>query len=181
MIPKSMLRALESMPDRLEETFSLVPVERHSWTPISWDGIPGERFSPIGQLCHVRDIEVDGYHVRLARMIDEREPDLVSLDSYELADGRNYDHADPAQALNEFRAARRKTVEIVRHLDDEQLARRGTFGEYGAITLRSLIHYLVSHDLQHLACMEWLLGKLSTETASPAHAPLACSTIRPSR
>jgi hypothetical protein len=178
MISQSTLSTLAAMPDRLEETFRLVPVERHSWTPASWEGIPGERFSPLGQLCHVRDIEVDGYHVRLARMLHEESPDLVSLDSYELAAGRDYDHADPHDALDAFRVARGKTVDLVRNLTEEQLARRGTFGEYGAITLRSLIHYLASHDLQHLACMEWLLGNLSAETAVPSRAPLVCSTIR---
>ena len=45
-------------------------------------------------------------------------------------------------------------------LTEAQLARTGTFAEYGALTLRGLLHYLRSHDQQHLACVHWLLGKM---------------------
>lgn len=148
------------MPERLEEAFRLVPEGFHTWTPPSWDGIPGERFSPLGQVCHVRDIEIDGYHVRIKRMLAEDRPSLLSLDSYDLAERRNYDAADPEDALKTFRAARAHTLLLLQGITAEQLARQGTFAEYGSLTLRSLIHYLVSHDNQHLACMEWLLGQI---------------------
>ncbi len=159
-LSKSTLSDLSAMPDRLDATFRLVPRERWSWQPPSWEGIPGERFSPLGQVCHVRDIEVDGYHVRVARMLAEESPALVSLDSYELAAGRDYDVADPEAALAAFREARRATLRLVEGLTGEQLRRPGTFGEYGPVTLRSVVHYLASHDQQHLACLNWLLGQI---------------------
>ncbi|MEO8431508.1 MAG: DinB family protein [Acidobacteriota bacterium] len=151
------------MPDRLEAAFRLVPEGRADWTPPSWEGIPGERFSPLGQICHVRDIELEGYHVRVARMLEEESPALVSLDSYALAAERNYSGASAEDALAAFRAGRTITLGLLRSLTDDQLRRRGTFAEYGAITLRSLVHYLASHDHQHLACMDWLLGRLHGE------------------
>lgn len=159
-LSKATLTGLASMPDRLEEAFRLVPPPRYNWTPPSWEGIPGERFSPLGQICHVRDIEVDGYQVRIARMLAEESPDLASLDSYEIANARHYDAADPAEALAAFRKARGKTLQLLQGITDEQFARRGTFAEYGALTLKSLVHYLASHDNQHLACMDWLLGQI---------------------
>jgi hypothetical protein len=154
------------MPDRLEEAFRLVPAGRRVWTPLSWEGIPGERFSPIGQVCHLRDIEIEGYHTRIARMLAEEDPSLVSLDSDELAARRDYEAADPELALREFRSARDTTLRLLRDLSPGELRRRGTFGEYGPLSLRSLVHYLSSHDLQHLACMDWLLGKLHSEEDS---------------
>lgn len=157
------LAGLAAMPDRLEAAFRLVPEGRRTWTPASWEGIPGERFSPLGQVCHVRDIERDGYRVRFARMLHEDGPALVSLDSYELASLRNYDGADPEEALASFRAARTATLRVLEGLGAEQLERRGTFAEYGPLTLRSLVHYLASHDHQHLACLDWLLGQLHAE------------------
>lgn len=157
------LSELAAMPDRLEAAFALVPEGFRNWTPASWEGIPGERFAPLGQVCHVRDIEIQGYRVRIARMLAEENPSLESLDSYALANGGSYDAADPRDALEAFRAARAATLELLRGVTAEQLARRGTFGEYGPLTLRSLVHYLVSHDHQHLACMDWLLGKMFAE------------------
>jgi hypothetical protein len=154
------LLGLAAMPDRLEAAFRLVPESRRTWTPPSWEGIPGERFSPLGQVCHVRDIELLGYQVRIGRMLAEDGPSLASLDSYELASRRNYDDADPEEALEAFRAARASTLRILEGVTAEQLNRRGTFAEYGPLTLQSLVHYLASHDQQHLACMDWLLGHL---------------------
>ncbi len=154
------LAGLAAMPDRLEAAFGLVPAGRGGWTPPSWEGIPGERFSPVGQVCHVRDIEVLGYHVRIGRMLAEDDPSLESLDSYALAARRNYDAADPRGALAGFRAARASTLELLRNVAPEHWNRRGTFAGYGPLTLRSLVHYLASHDNQHLACMDWLLGQL---------------------
>jgi hypothetical protein len=158
--------SLAAMPDRLEAAFLLVPPERRAWIPPSWEGIPGERFSPVGQVCHVRDIEIDGYHVRIARMLDEERPDLVSLDGYELAGKRNYEATDARDALAAFRAARGATVKLLAGLTPVQLDRRGTFAEYGDLSLRSLVHYLSMHDSLHLACLDWLLGQLhSSEPA----------------
>lgn len=159
-LPTSTLSALARMPDRIAEAFRLVPAGRRNWEPASWDGIPGERFSPLGQICHVRDIEVEGYHLRIARMLAEVDPALASLDSYELAAERHYETADPEEALAAFRAARKATLELLRGVTPEQLGRRGTFEGYGSLTLKSLVHYLASHDNQHLACMDWLLGKI---------------------
>jgi hypothetical protein len=34
------------------------------------------------------------------------------------------------------------------------------FEGYGPVTLRALVHYLCSHDQQHLAGLQWLLGKI---------------------
>lgn len=148
------------MPDRLEAAFLVVPAEFRSWTPPSWEGIPGERFSPLGQVCHVRDIEIDGYHVRFARMLDEESPDLVSIDGYELAGSRNYEATDASEALAEFRKARATTVKLLQGLTPKQFERRGTFAEYGALNLTSLAHYLSMHDFLHLACLDWLLGQI---------------------
>jgi len=154
------LASLSAMPGRLEAAFRLVPRERWNFTPASWEGCPGETLPPVGQICHIRDIEVDGYHVRISRMLQEVEPALVSLDGYELAKERSYATADPARALADFRAARARTVALLTGLSAAQCERRGSFGEYGSVTLRSLVHYLASHDFQHLACMDWLLGQI---------------------
>ena len=162
-LPGATLAGLAAMPDRLEAAFRLVPEDRRAWTPASWEGIPGERLSPLGQVCHVRDIELEGYQVRFDRMLREDGPSLASLDSYELASRRNYDGADPEEALRAFRAARTTTLGMLEGVTAAQLDRRGTFAEYGPLTLQSLIHYLASHDHQHLACMDWLLGKVHAE------------------
>ena len=159
-----MIETLERMPRDVEALFRLVPPDYWHWTPESWDAIPGERFSPAGQACHLRDIEIEGYQVRIRRMREEHQPVLDSLDSYEIAKVKHYAESDPLSALAVFRQAREETVELLRSISPRQFARTGTFAEYGELTLGALVHYLCSHDQQHLACMQWLLGKIDSHS-----------------
>jgi hypothetical protein len=66
----------------------------------------------------------------------------------------------------DFRAARAATLALLRGLDDRDLARRADFEGYGPVSLRSLVHYLCSHDQQHLAGLQWLLGKVDAARAA---------------
>jgi DinB superfamily len=161
------LQALEAFPDQLETLYRSIPATRARWTPPSWDGIPSETFNAIGQICHIRDIEVDGYQVRLRRLITEADPTLPSLDSYALAIERNYDAADAEEVLASFRHARTATAAAVAALTETQLARRGTFEGYGPVTVEALIHYLSSHDQQHIAGLQWLIGKMKSDGERP--------------
>jgi len=151
---------LAAMPDEIEALFAQVPAARLSWIPGTWEGIPGERFTALGQACHLRDIERDGYHVRFGRTLREERPDLISIDSYELAQQRNYEADDVGAALIAFRKARRETVAMLQTVRQEDWSRTATFAEYGEVTLGGLAHILRSHDLQHLACLHWLLAKM---------------------
>jgi hypothetical protein len=159
LVPE-LIAGLHAMPDDLARLIRQIPSGRLNWKPEVWDGSPGETFSPVEHVCHVRDIERDGYHVRIRRLLEETDPSLVSLDGYEMARARRYEDASWTEAIEEFRAARAQTVATIRGLTEAQLARTGTFAEYGALTLRGLLHYLRSHDQQHLACVHWLLGKM---------------------
>jgi hypothetical protein len=153
-------KALAAFPDQLEAHYAAVPAEFVNWTPPSWEGIPSERFTALEQVCHVRDIEIDGYHVRIRRILQESNPTLASIDSERLAVERGYAGSDAAQALAAFRAGRAQSITLIRQISPEQLTRTGTFAGYGALSLRSLIHYLCSHDQQHLAGLQWLMGQI---------------------
>jgi hypothetical protein len=162
------LSALADFPNQLEAHYASIPPEFKHWKPASWDGIPSERYTAHEQICHVRDIEIDGYHVRLQRTLDESHPFLPAVDGDRLVIERSYATADAAAVLAEFRAARAHTLGLVSRLTPEQFARTAEFEDYGALTLRSLVHYLCSHDQQHLAGLQWLLGQIEALPASAA-------------
>lgn len=166
MIHAATLAALSDFPHRLEAFHAAIPATHRNWSPASWDGVPSEPFTAIGQLCHVRDIEIDGYHVRFERALSENHPLLPSLDGEALAVRRDYANADARSVLADFRAARQRTVALIAALDERQLARTAEFEGYGTLTVRSLVHYLCSHDQQHLAGLQWLLGKIDAESAA---------------
>ena len=162
------LSALAAFPQHLEAHYAAFPTAFTHWAPPSWDGIPSERFTAIEQVCHIRDIEVEGYHVRFDRTLRETNPSLVSIDSEALARERHYATSNALAALAEFRSARAKTMDLISRLGPEQLARTAVFEGYGALSLRSLVHYLCSHDQQHLAGLQWLLGKIEAARTSSA-------------
>jgi hypothetical protein len=155
------LAELASMPDETAGLIARVPAAKLAWVPPTWEGIPGERFTALGQACHLRDIEIEGYHVRFGRTLREDRPDLASIDSYELARERDYESDNAQAALTAFRRARRETVAMLQTVRESDWERTATFAEYGALTLRGLAHILRSHDLQHLACLHWLMAKMT--------------------
>jgi len=162
------LAALAAFPDQLEAHFSAFPPGLQHWKPADWEGIPSEHLSALEQVCHVRDIEIDGYQVRFKRTLAEANPALVSIDTDALAAQRAYGRDDPAAAMAAFRQARARTLSMLADLTPEQLARPAVFEGYGPTTLRSLVHYLCSHDQQHLAGLQWLLGRISAQDHPPA-------------
>jgi hypothetical protein len=153
---------LAAFPQQLEAHFAAIPTELARWTPASWEGVPSEPFTAIEQICHVRDIEIDGYQLRFQRTLDEVNPLLASIDSEVLASERGYAIASPGEVFAAFRAARAKTIELLSGLNQEQFKRSAKFEGYGPVTLRGLVYYLCSHDQQHLAGLQWLLGKMET-------------------
>jgi hypothetical protein len=161
------LKALADFPARLEAHYGVIPLTQKHWKPASWEGIPSEHLTAIEQLCHVRDVEIDGYQLRFQRTLKEENPHLPALDTDALARDREYSKQDAAKVLADFRNARARTVEMLRVLSPQHLARTAEFEGYGATTLKGLIHYLCSHDQQHLAGLQWLAGKLQSGTNSP--------------
>jgi len=159
-IDATTLGALAAFPEQLEAHYAAIPAEFKDWAPASWEGVPSEPFSAIKQVCHVRDIELEGYHVRFQRTLNESNPTLSSLDSEVLAKERSYATSNAAEVFAAFRVARAETIVMISALRPEQLMRTAVFHGYGTVSLRGLVHYLCSHDQQHLAGLQWLLGKI---------------------
>jgi hypothetical protein len=85
MLDDSTLKALAEFPEKLKNFYNAVPNDRKDWAPEFWDGVPSETLTAIEQICHIRDVEIDGYHSRFERTLRGTNPVLESLDTYELA------------------------------------------------------------------------------------------------
>ena len=156
----TMLEALAAFPAQLAAYYAEVPADSVNWAPADWMGIPSERFTAIEQVWHVHDVEIDGYHQRFRRVLEEEHPFLPDLGSEALARERGYASRDAAPAIEGFRVARERTVAMLSALDAKQLSRTALFEDYGPVTTLGLAHFLCSHDQQHLAGLQWLLGKI---------------------
>ena len=156
------MSALKAFPELLEQYFYAIHENTWHWKPESWEGIPSESLNAIEQICHIRDVEIDGYHIRFRRMLEETNPTLNSLDGYNLVEERKYAQSNPGAVFAEIKFARDKTLKLIKGLTDDQFSRTGYFEGYGKLTVKSLVHYLCSHDQQHLSGLQWLLGQMES-------------------
>lgn len=110
-----------------------------------------EDFSVVENICHLRDIEIEGYGERIVRILKEDNPSLPDLDGARLAIERDYINQDSKSALAAFSDARSGNLELLKHLSPEQVDREGTLEGVGVISLEKLVEMMVEHDQGHVA------------------------------
>lgn len=113
-----------------------------------------EEFSVLEHICHLRDIEHDGYRERISRILNEHQPHLPDLDGSRLAVERDYNTQNAARALAEFDLTRRQNLEILSEVGAEQLAREGTLEGVGVLSLEKLLMMMSEHDADHIGELE---------------------------
>lgn len=143
---------LESMPLFLASAIASTPPAELARQPA-----PGE-FSLVEHACHLRDLEREGYLVRVGRMLAEEGPALAGFDGGAIAAARDYPSQDAHAAARDFAATRREVLALVSPLTPSDLAREGTFGGE-RVCMADVIAMMVEHDRGHRAEIERLLAR----------------------
>jgi hypothetical protein len=107
-------------------------------------------FSPLEDVWHLRDIEREGYLVRIRRILSENVPVLEDLDGDRMAIERRYNELEIAPAITGFAAARAESLTLLTGLPTEAWMRRAHFADR-VIDLQTLINTMVDHDQGHLS------------------------------
>jgi hypothetical protein len=107
-------------------------------------------FSMLEHVCHLRDIEVDGYAARVKRILREDGPLLPDIDGSRLASERDYNSHNLALALQAFSQARALNIETLLNVREDQLGRKGNLEGVGTISLWQLLNLQREHDEEHL-------------------------------
>jgi hypothetical protein len=128
-------------------------------TEVRFQNSPDE-FSVLENICHLRDLELQGYTPRIRRILAEPNPALADFDGARVAAEGSYNNEQPGFALQAFQSARRENVEVVRALTEGQLNREGTLAGVGTITLRQLAEMMREHDEGHLEDLRVLSQRL---------------------
>jgi hypothetical protein len=136
----------------------------HAVSPEHWRTRPSpEEFSALENVCHLRDIEVDGYAHRIARILNEATPTLADVDGARLAIERDYNNQELAPALETFRQTRERNVELLRALAESDFDRQALLEGVGEITLRKLVVMMNEHDEGHLEELNRLVTRASLD------------------
>src|SRR5258706_16124781 len=122
-----------------------------------------DAFSARENVHHLRDIEAEGYGVRLLRLLGEPDPVIKDLDGDALARERNYNGKPHEPALAEFALLRAANVERLLRLTPEDLARSGSWETVGPVTLGKVLTMWRDHDRGHVDEIAWLAGELPSE------------------
>lgn len=155
------ITALRSMPAALEQRIAGLSEAQLRFKPGT------ESFSVLESICHLRDIEVEGYACRLRLLLEAQDPVLPDLDGSALARERRYNEQPFEPALETFVIARRGNLQRLAAATEADLSRRGRLEKVGEITLGRLLELWVEHDREHLKEMDDLLQALR----EPSHQP----------
>jgi hypothetical protein len=135
---------LSATPTLLRELLSAMdPVKLHTKPALGL-------FSPLEDAWHLRDIEKEGYLVRIQRMLAEQSPVLENLDGDQMAIARRYNERELTAAVEGFACARAESISLLKGLPPKAWARSAHFANR-TIDLRELIEMMVEHDRGHLS------------------------------
>jgi len=124
-----------------------------------------EEFSVIENVCHLRDIEIEGYTARISKILRENKPLLPDIDGSRLAVEREYQRQDLSKALHAFAEARKRNTQTLLGLETEQFHREGTLEGGGSVTIRGLVLMMRDHDADHVRELSSLLGRPNIATS----------------
>jgi hypothetical protein len=149
-----LLEYLSETPDVVGQLAGALTEEDRRWRPREAE------FSVLENVCHLRDIEREGYAARIRRLLDENEPLLPDIDGSRLARERDYNSHQMETALEDFAGAREGNVAVIRSLTPDQLERAGVLETVGPITLSRLLRMMREHDEAHRKEIEELREQL---------------------
>jgi len=151
---RATLDFLRRTPDQVTELTAGLDQADCAWKPAE------KEFSVLENVCHLRDLEREGYLVRVRRILTEDNPSLPDVDGDRLAIARRYNDGDLDAAVRGFRSARLETLGLLDALTPGKLSRSGTLEKVGPITLARVLAMQREHDAGHLRDIGALLPRL---------------------
>lgn len=134
-------------PAALRAALAGAPERMRKWRPAP------DEFSVHEVVVHCADSETNA-HSRIRYLVNEKSATIIGYEPTEWARTFDY-HAHPLDAaLLTIEAVRANTVPLLRRLDGEQWASRGTHTESGAYTAGDWLRIYAAHCHEHAAQIE---------------------------
>lgn len=122
--------------------------------------LPPVEFSPVEQVWHLADLELEGFGLRIRALLTEDDPLLADFDGGAIAREREYRSRSLADGLRAFHAARQANLAAFAALPPQAWSRGGTQEGVGGITLGDLPALMRAHDDAHRAeILQWLQAR----------------------
>ena len=124
-----------------------------------------DEFSALENVCHLRDIEVEGYSRRIARILTEKNPSLPDINGSRLAEEHNYNQQSLSHALEAFTVSRQNNIRTLQGLTPDQTNREGALEGFGTISLHRLLEMMLEHDESHIGELEVICRRFARQRA----------------
>jgi hypothetical protein len=134
---------LHSFPLLLRQLSELIPAT-------DWTNRGTGAFSLVEQAWHLADLEVEGYGMRLTRILTEDTPALPDFRGDVVAAQRDYLHLPLGPALDRFASARAANLAQIAAATEEQRARTGEQDGVGTVTFARVAEMMAEHDASHV-------------------------------
>jgi hypothetical protein len=142
--PDEVADLLGSSGQAFAATLDALTPELASWRPAPDEWCVNE---VVG---HVIEAEKSGFAGRIQVILGADEPELPTSDRDRIIKDRNDCARDPKELKRELLELRGQSIELVRSLRPEQIARGGVHPQVGRLTVDELLHEWVHHDGNHL-------------------------------
>ncbi len=109
-----------------------------------------DEWSLVEIISHLRDVEREVSLPRIQTFLREENPFITADDTDMWVAERGYAEQDGEAALQDFVAARVKTLGALKNLSDEDWHRSGRHAIFGPITLQEQMAFMAEHDRVHL-------------------------------
>lgn len=138
------LAAVARMPGQLKAFVAAIPERAWATKP------KPDAFSLLEHVCHLRDIDNDGYRERIERILTLDRPVLHDIDGDALAVARDYPRQDLNAACAAFVDGRGRILERLRGLSALDRARKGHMEGVGELTIDDIVDAMRAHDSEHI-------------------------------
>lgn len=144
MARQELLEELARMPDYLRHAFASLPAE--TLIKSGPDGL----FSPLEQVWHLADLEVEGFGFRIEALQSQADPMLPDFDGTAVAKARDYRSRSLEQGLERFELGRRDNLQRLSAVTDAEWSNAGTQESVGKVSLCDMPVFLRQHDMAHM-------------------------------
>ena len=134
---------LATFPSLVRQWMESVPPELLIQRPASGG------FALVENAWHLADLEVEGYGVRLRRLLAESFPALPDFQGDVIARERDYLQLPLAPALDRFERARAENMALINAATEEDRQRTGKQEGVGTVTFERVIAMMAEHDASH--------------------------------
>lgn len=142
--PAGNLAVLRETPERIFRLTRDLDRRAETWKP------PDDGFSILENVCHLRDIEAEGFSLRIERLLTENDPILPDPDGANLARERGYNSRRLDAELAAFREARHRSLGLLEGAAPAAWRRTGSLETVGRISLEDLVRRMAEHDRGHI-------------------------------